>query len=196
MNKIFIASAFGFLFLMCGLYDAKRGRTRFARLEAISKAPLPQLPLSFRWNWWAIVLFMVIPCFILAFSVFVVVSIGATVLIAWPGFLTFIALAYYVSGYLRFALKGPSFILDAGGIEFAGQYLRWRDVSIIDYLPSGRTPLIRFRNTDARTAGFSTFDQFYGKTSVSAYFISDPDTLVGWSRRLKEEDLRKSSAHS
>ena len=196
MGKIFIASAFGFLFLMCGLYDAKRGRRRNATLEAISKAPLPQLPLSFRWNWWGIVPFMAIPIFAIALSVFVAFSVDTTVLIAWPGFLAFIASAYYVYGYLRFALKGPPFILDAGGIEFAGHYLHWRDVSAIDYATSGRTPLIRFRNTDTRTTGFSTFDQFGGKTSVSAYFISDPYTLVGWSRRLKEEDLRKSSAHS
>lgn len=196
MNKIFITSAFVFLFLMCGLYDAKRGRTHKTRLEAISAAPLPQLPLSFRWNWWGITLFMAIPFFVLAFFVFVVVSVGTMVQIAVLGLLPFIGSAYYVYGYLRFALKGPSFILDTDGIEFAGHYLRWRDVSVIDYVPSGRTPRIRFQNTDSQATGFSIFDQFYGKTSVSAYFISDPDSLVGWSRRLKEEDLRKSPAHS
>jgi len=195
MNKIFIASAIVFLFLLCRLDDAKRGHRRKTRLEAISAGPLPQLPLSFQWNWWGIVTFMAIPVFILAVSVLLVVSAGTTMQIAAPGLLAFIAAAYYVYGYLRFALKGPAFILEADGIEFAGRYLRWRDVSAIDYVPSGRTPRIRFRNTDSQAAGFSILDQLYGKTSVSAYFVSDPDSLVGWARRLREEDLRKSSAH-
>lgn len=194
MNKIFITSAIAFLFLLCLLYDAKRGRSRKARLEAISAAPLPQLPLFFHWNWWGIVAFMAVPVFILAVSVLVAVSVGTTMQIAAPGLLASIAAAYYVYGYLRFALKGPSFILKADGIEFAGHCLRWRDVSAIDYVPTGRTPRLRFRNTDSQAAGFSILDQFHGKTSISAYFVSDPDSLVGWARRFKEEDMRKSSA--
>jgi hypothetical protein len=194
MNKIFITSAIVVLFLLCLLYDAKRGRSRKARLDAISTAPLPQLPLSFQWNWWGIAIFMAIPVVILAVSVLVVVSVGMPMQIAVPGLLASVAAAYYVYGYLRFALKGPSFILKADGIEFAGHYLRWRDVSAIDYFPAGRTPRIRFQSSDSQAAGFSIFDQFYGKTSVSACFVSDPDSLVGWARRFREEDSRTSSA--
>ena len=134
MNRIFIAAAIVFLFLMCRLYDARRDRRRKARLDAISAAPLPQLPLSFQWNWRGIVIFMAIPVFILAFSMLVTLSVGTTMQIAGPGLLIFIAATYYMYGYLRFALKGPSFILKPDGIEFAGHCLRW-----------GSRPVVRAR---------------------------------------------------
>jgi asparagine N-glycosylation enzyme membrane subunit Stt3 len=72
MNKIFLISAFVLLLLICGLYDAKRSRTRKATLDAIAAAPLPHLPLSFTWNWWGIILLMAVPCFALAFSMLLV----------------------------------------------------------------------------------------------------------------------------
>lgn len=150
-------------------------------------APMPDLPLSFGWNWWAIVLFLTVPLFVLALLIFVGSSVGASLPIAAPGLFAFIGSAYYVYGYLRFALRGPSFVLAPDGVTFAGNNLHWQDILAIDYVPYGRTPYIRFRQTGSTVTGFSTLDQFYGKTSVSAYFISDPDSLVGWSRRLKEE---------
>lgn len=154
----------------------------------ISRSPLHGIGGESSYSWQFPVLPLHFPC-----SLFF--SVGAVVSIALPGLFAFIVSAYYVYGYLRFSLKGPSFILDSDGIEFAGHRLRWRDVSAIDYSPSGRTPTIRIRNTDPRATGFSMFDQFCGKTSVSAYLIADPDSLVGWSRRLKEEDSRTSPAH-
>jgi hypothetical protein len=186
MSKIFMISA-GVVLSMCLLYDSRRNRSRKAKLEAIARAPLPRLPLSFGWNWWGIVLFMVAPLAILALLFLIGSSVRASLPVAAPVFFAFIAAAYYVYGYLRFALGGPSFILTADGITFAGNYLPWQDVLAIDYVPSGRTPSIRFRQTDSQVSGFSMFDQFYGMTSVSAFFIADPDSLVAWSRRLKEE---------
>lgn len=187
MSPIVVTPAIIFLLLISLVFESRSNRRRNARLEAISVAPLPRLPLSFRWNWWGIGLFMAIPLFILALVLFVGYSVSASLPIAAPGVLACAASAYYVYGYVRFALRGPSFTLEAGGISFAGNYLRWQDVLAIDYVPSGRTPRIRFRQTASEVAGFSVLDQFYGKTSVSSYFISDPDSLVGWSRRLKEE---------
>lgn len=186
MSKIFMLSA-GVVLAMCLVYDSRRNRSRKAKFEAIALAPLSRLPLSFGWNWWGIVLFMVVPLAILALLFLIGSSVRASLPITAPGFLAFIAAAYYVYGYLRFALRGPSFILTADGITFAGNYLPWQDVLAIDYAPSGRTPSIRFRQTDSQVSGFSIFDQFYGKTSVSAFFIADSDSLVAWSRRLKEE---------
>jgi hypothetical protein len=150
-------------------------------------APMPNFPLSFGWNWSAIVWFLTAPLFVLAFLVFVGSSVGALLPFVVFGLLASIGSAYYVYGYLRFAVKGPSFVLTPDGVTFAGNNLRWQEILAIDYATSGRTPRIRFRQTDSTVTGFSIFDQFYGKASVSAYFISDPDSLVGWSRRMKEE---------
>jgi hypothetical protein len=165
------------------------------RSVEISMDSLPHLPLLFQWNWWGITLFMVTPAIPIA-MVAVIFRTGplvdAMAVIAIP-LLAAISSAYYVYGYLRFALKGPSFVLDADGIAFAGRFFPWRDVTRIDYMPSGRTPSIRFRLTGSEAKGFSVFDQFYGKTSISARFISDPAGLVKWSRRLKEESLKSNS---
>ena len=187
MNRIVITSALVLLFLIHLICYARQNRRRKARLDEIAMAPLPQLPLSFQWNWWGIVLFMVISAIPVVLFWLIGVVVGAKASMEFLCLLAFIAPAYYVYGYLRFSLKGPAFVLDADGISFAGNYLLWRDVSEIDYVLSGKTPNIRFRNTGSKVKGFSILDQLYGKTSVSARFISDPDSLVGWSRRLKEK---------
>jgi hypothetical protein len=186
MQTIFITCAVVCLFL-CLLCDARGDRRRKAKLEAISVAPLPHLPLSFGWNWWGIVLSMAVPIFILGLFWIIGASVGTTALFVVPGLLAMILPVYYVCGYLRFALRGPSFVLDANGVAFAGSYLLWRDVSAIDYVTSGRAPHIRFRHIGAQATGFSIFEQFFETTAFSTYLISDPDGLVGWSRRLKEE---------
>lgn len=169
----------------------KRGRIRKAKFEAISVAPLPQLPLLFQWNWSGIISTIIIGVLILPLiSLLVAYGVPTLIFAAASGVVSFIVYGFWVSGYLLFALKGPSFILDADGIEFAGHHLPWCNVESIEYTPSGRTPNIRFRNTDSKAKGFSIIDQFYGRTSISANFISDPDSVVGWSRRLKLESQK------
>jgi hypothetical protein len=191
---MFTACAAALFFLLFLASSVRQNRRRQAKLDAISLAPLPHLPLSFRWDWWALVLFMALSVFSLALTVFVCAKVGPMWPMVIPMAPAIIGFAYHVYGYLRFAVKGPSFILDATGIAFAGHYLHWRDVSSIDYEPSGRTPFLRFRHTGGDLRGFSAFDQFNGKTSFSAFFISDPDELVGWSRRLQGEDLKRRGA--
>jgi hypothetical protein len=174
------------LFLLSLAYDAWRGRRRKASLEAIAAAPMPALPMTFGWNGWGFGFFSAVPLVILAVGLLVVRSAGSVGLgILLPGVAAAIASSAHVGGYLRFALRGPSFVLDAQGLSFAGQRLAWQQVSSIDYMPGGRTPRIRLRQSGPAVDGFSAFDQFYGKTSVSTYFIADPDALVGWARRLK-----------
>ena len=191
MNPTFTMCAAAGLFLLFLANSVRQNRRRKSRQEEISLAPLPALPLSFRWNWSILAFFIALSVFAFALASFVCIDAYLLRPMVIPMLPAIIGLAYYVCSYLRFAVKGPCFVLDATGIAFAGHYLHWRDVSSIDYEPSGRTPMVRFRHTDGDVGGFNAFDQFYGKTSVAALFIDDPDALVGWSRRLKEADFKR-----
>jgi len=187
----FALVAIFFIALACTVAQRRHRRVRLAALAA---AVMPELPISFHWNWWALGVFTAIPVFILVFTLGVGVAVGPNWPIVLPGLPVFLAAVSHVHRYLRFASKGPSFVIDAQGITFAGQYLRWRDIRSIDYLPESRTPFIRFRNDDSQARGFSMFDQFYGKTSVSTTFIDKPDELAAWSQRLLEGWRTEASA--
>jgi hypothetical protein len=168
-----------------GLYALGKSEERHKlRMQGIAVAPMPPLPMQFKWRGWVVGLrvflwlILVLPCAAIPYA--------SNDNQMWPFFLLYAAIpivvGFNVLSQIRWYFSGPAIVLSLDGLCHAGKSFSWSEISSIRCTTNGKGGRLVIFELTGRKFWHGLI--LRSSIKIPALCIIDSDELFGYSSRL------------